>query len=142
VLANQPNTLVPSGSCDTCGAIVGSDTTAISSAWSFRRALMTPVSRTKTDVRIAGYCCSMRLMRGANVTEVTGEAKFAFGDARLNASDVGFVDEFDPHASPIGAKGIGELSTTGVAGAIANAIYDAVGVRVREVPILPHHILE
>ncbi len=56
--------------------------------------------------------------------------------------DVGFIDEFDPHASPIGARGIGELGGTGVAAAVANAIYDAVGVRVREVPILPHHILD
>ena len=65
-----------------------------------------------------------------------------YADIPINAIDVGFVDEFDPHASPIGARGIGELGATGVAAAIANAIHDAVGVRVREVPILPHHILE
>jgi xanthine dehydrogenase YagR molybdenum-binding subunit len=58
-----------------------------------------------------------------------------------SAIDVGFIDEFDEHASPIGARGIGELGGTGVAAAVANAVYDAVGVRVREVPILPHHIL-
>jgi xanthine dehydrogenase YagR molybdenum-binding subunit len=63
-------------------------------------------------------------------------------DIPANAIDVGFIDEHDPHASPIGARGIGELGATGVAAAIANAIYDAVGVRVREVPILPHHILD
>ena len=56
--------------------------------------------------------------------------------------DVGFVDEYDEHASPIGARGIGELGGTGVAAALANALYDAIGVRVREVPILPHHILD
>jgi len=59
-----------------------------------------------------------------------------------SAIDVGFVDEFDPHASPIGARGIGELGGTGVAAAIANAVYDAVGVRVRKVPILPADILD
>jgi xanthine dehydrogenase YagR molybdenum-binding subunit len=58
-----------------------------------------------------------------------------------SAIDVDFIDEFDEHASPIGARGIGELGGTGVAAAVANAVYDAVGVRVREVPILPHHIL-
>jgi xanthine dehydrogenase YagR molybdenum-binding subunit len=58
------------------------------------------------------------------------------------AIDVHFIDEFDPHASAIGARGIGELGATGVAAAIANAVYDAVGVRVREVPILPWKILE
>ncbi len=59
-----------------------------------------------------------------------------------SAIDVGFVDEHDPRASAIGARGIGELGATGVAAAIANAVYDAVGVRVRQVPILPSHILE
>jgi xanthine dehydrogenase YagR molybdenum-binding subunit len=58
------------------------------------------------------------------------------------AIEVDFVDEFDPHASAIGARGIGELAATGVAAAVANAVYDAVGVRVREVPILPWKILE
>ena len=59
-----------------------------------------------------------------------------------SAIDVGFVEEFDEHASPIGARGIGELGATGVAAAIANAVFDATGIRVREVPILPSHILE
>lgn len=48
-----------------------------------------------------------------------------------------FVDEVDPHASALGAKGIGELGATGVAAAIANAVYHATGVRVRDLPIVP-----
>jgi xanthine dehydrogenase YagR molybdenum-binding subunit len=56
--------------------------------------------------------------------------------------DVSFVDEFDPHASPIGARGIGELGATGVAAAVANAVYDAVGVRVRTLPIMPWKVLQ
>jgi len=36
---------------------------------------------------------------------------------------------------PIGAKGIGEIGMTGVAAAIANAVYHATGVRVRDLPI-------
>lgn len=63
-------------------------------------------------------------------------------DIPADAIDVGFIDEYDEHASLIGAKGVGELGSTGVCAAIANAVYDAVGVRVREVPILPHHILD
>jgi xanthine dehydrogenase YagR molybdenum-binding subunit len=56
--------------------------------------------------------------------------------------DVAFVEEFDPHTSgPLGARGIGELAATGVAAAVANAVYDAVGVRVRSLPILPWKIL-
>jgi xanthine dehydrogenase YagR molybdenum-binding subunit len=55
--------------------------------------------------------------------------------------DVSFIDEFDEHASPIGAKGIGELGATGVAAAVANAVFDAVGVRVRTLPITPDKLV-
>jgi len=57
------------------------------------------------------------------------------------AIDVGFVDEFDAHAGPLGAKGIGELGATGVAAAVANAVYDAIGIRIRDLPITPDKIL-
>jgi xanthine dehydrogenase YagR molybdenum-binding subunit len=46
-----------------------------------------------------------------------------------------FLDETDPLASPMKAKGVGELGICGIAAAIANAIYNATGVRVREYPI-------
>jgi xanthine dehydrogenase YagR molybdenum-binding subunit len=49
--------------------------------------------------------------------------------------DVIFLDEVDPHSSPMKAKGVGELGISGVAAAIANAVYNATGVRVREYPI-------
>jgi xanthine dehydrogenase YagR molybdenum-binding subunit len=52
-----------------------------------------------------------------------------------------FIDEYDPLASPIGARGIGELAATGVAAAVANAVHDAVGVRLRDLPITPAKIL-
>ena len=55
--------------------------------------------------------------------------------------DVSFVDEYDAYAGPLGAKGIGELGATGVAAAVANAIYDAIGLRVRDLPITPDKIL-
>jgi xanthine dehydrogenase YagR molybdenum-binding subunit len=55
--------------------------------------------------------------------------------------DVSFVDEYDETASLIGAKGIGELGATGVDAAVAAAVYDAVGVRVRDLPILPWKVL-
>jgi xanthine dehydrogenase YagR molybdenum-binding subunit len=55
--------------------------------------------------------------------------------------DVSFVDEFDEAASLIGAKGIGELGATGVDAAVAAAVFDAVGVRVRDLPILPWKVL-
>ena len=52
-----------------------------------------------------------------------------------SAIDVFFVDEYDPHASPIGAKGVGELGATGVAAAITNAVWHATGKRIRRLPI-------
>jgi xanthine dehydrogenase YagR molybdenum-binding subunit len=55
--------------------------------------------------------------------------------------DVGFVDEFDANSGPLGAKGIGELAATGVAAAVASAVYDAIGLRVRDLPITPEKIL-
>jgi xanthine dehydrogenase YagR molybdenum-binding subunit len=49
--------------------------------------------------------------------------------------DAFFIDEVDPTMSPVKAKGVGELGLTGVAPAIANAVYNATGVRVRDYPI-------
>ena len=44
-------------------------------------------------------------------------------------------DETDPISSPLKAKGVGELGICGVAAAVANAIYNATGVRVRDYPV-------
>jgi xanthine dehydrogenase YagR molybdenum-binding subunit len=55
--------------------------------------------------------------------------------ADIPHQDVIFMDETDPISSPMKAKGVGELGLCGVAAAIANAIYNATGVRVREYPI-------
>ena len=51
------------------------------------------------------------------------------------------VEERDPAASPIQAKGVGELGVCGGAGAIANAIYNACGARVMEFPMTPDKVL-
>jgi CO/xanthine dehydrogenase Mo-binding subunit len=52
-----------------------------------------------------------------------------------------FVESNDPNG-PFGAKGLGEPVIIPVAPAIANAIYDAVGVRIKELPITPEKILK
>jgi xanthine dehydrogenase YagR molybdenum-binding subunit len=49
--------------------------------------------------------------------------------------DVFFADEHDPHASALGARGIGELGEVGVAAAIANALFHATGKRIRTLPV-------
>ena len=56
-------------------------------------------------------------------------------NADIGSIDVTFVDEVDPHVNPIGVKGVGEIGITGVAASIANAVYNATGVRVRDLPI-------
>jgi xanthine dehydrogenase YagR molybdenum-binding subunit len=45
------------------------------------------------------------------------------------------VEEHDPHVNALGIKGVGEIGITGTAGAIANAVWHATGVRVRRFPI-------
>jgi len=55
--------------------------------------------------------------------------------------EVLMVEERDPVASPIQAKGIGELGMCGGAGAIANAIYNACGARVLDFPMTPDLVL-
>jgi len=55
--------------------------------------------------------------------------------ADIPHQDVIFLDETDPMSSPMKAKGVGELGICGVAAAVANAIYNATGVRVRDYPI-------
>ncbi|MGA8028978.1 MAG: xanthine dehydrogenase family protein molybdopterin-binding subunit [Bryobacteraceae bacterium] len=53
-----------------------------------------------------------------------------------------WVDEKDDHVNPIGAKGIGEIGITGAAAAIANAVFHATGVRVRDLPITLDKLLK
>ncbi|MFS0758001.1 aldehyde oxidoreductase molybdenum-binding subunit PaoC [Noviherbaspirillum sp. 1P10PC] len=55
--------------------------------------------------------------------------------ADIPHQDVIFLDETDPISSPMKAKGVGELGLCGVAAAIANAVYNATGVRVRDYPV-------
>jgi len=55
--------------------------------------------------------------------------------------DVLLLEERDGSASPIQAKGVGELGLCGGAGAIANAIYDACGARVFAYPMAPNRVL-
>jgi xanthine dehydrogenase YagR molybdenum-binding subunit len=56
-------------------------------------------------------------------------------NADIGSIELEVLDEDDPHVNPLGAKGIGEIGITGVAAAIANAVYHATGKRVRDLPI-------
>jgi xanthine dehydrogenase YagR molybdenum-binding subunit len=52
------------------------------------------------------------------------------------------VDEHDPHVNALGIKGVGEMGITGTAGAVANAIWHATGIRVRKFPITLDCLIE
>jgi xanthine dehydrogenase YagR molybdenum-binding subunit len=62
--------------------------------------------------------------------------------ADIPHQEVIFLDETDPISSPMKAKGVGELGLCGVGAAIANAIYNATGVRVRDYPITLDKLLD
>ncbi|WP_326568587.1 xanthine dehydrogenase family protein molybdopterin-binding subunit [Amycolatopsis rhabdoformis] len=82
--------------------------------------------------------------------ELDSHGRFATGDfasylVPVNADipdiDVHFVQYPDTFHNAVGARGIGEIATVGVAAAIANAVYNATGVRVRHIPIMVEDLL-
>jgi xanthine dehydrogenase YagR molybdenum-binding subunit len=62
--------------------------------------------------------------------------------ADIPHQDVIFLDEVDPISSPMKAKGVAELGLCGVGAAVANAIHNATGVRVRDYPITLDKLIE
>ena len=62
-------------------------------------------------------------------------------NADIGTLDVTVLNIPDTKFNPLGARGIGEIGITGVAAAIANAVYNATGIRVRDYPITPDKLL-
>ena len=62
-------------------------------------------------------------------------------NADLPSIEAILVEEHDPHVNALGIKGVGEIGITGTAGAVANAVFHATGIRVREFPITLDHLL-
>jgi xanthine dehydrogenase YagR molybdenum-binding subunit len=58
-------------------------------------------------------------------------------NADIGQFDVAWIDEEDPYVNPMGSKGIGEIGIVGSSAAVANAVYHATGIRVRDLPITP-----
>lgn len=63
-------------------------------------------------------------------------------NADVGDLDAFWVDEEDTHINPLGAKGIGEIGITGAGAAVANAVFHATGIRVRDLPITPDKLLK
>lgn len=61
--------------------------------------------------------------------------------ADIGQLDAIWIDEFDEWFGPTGAKGIGEIGIVGVPAAIGNAIFNATGIRLRDMPFTPDKLL-
>ncbi|MBI0538571.1 xanthine dehydrogenase family protein molybdopterin-binding subunit [Roseomonas sp. KE2513] len=62
--------------------------------------------------------------------------------ADIPHQEVIFLDEVDPISSPMKAKGVGELGLCGVGAAIANAMHNATGIRLRDYPLTLDKLLD
>lgn len=87
------------------------------------------------------------LMEDTHFSSENGRALNAnFSDYKILTSldmpevEMTFADTWEP-TGPLGAKGVGEGATNPVAPAVANAIYDACGVRIRDLPCTPEKVL-
>ena len=61
--------------------------------------------------------------------------------ADIEQLDAFWIDEVDDHLNPLGTKGIGEIGIVGTAAAVGNAVYDALGLRIRALPLRPDRLL-
>ncbi|MGH2889431.1 MAG: xanthine dehydrogenase family protein molybdopterin-binding subunit [Solirubrobacteraceae bacterium] len=61
--------------------------------------------------------------------------------ADIRDLQVEWVEEHDPHVNPMGTKGIGEIGIVGTAAAVANAVHNATGIRIRDLPITSDRLL-
>src|ERR1051325_4800471 len=91
---------------------------------------------------------STALMEGTVPDEKTGrigKANLAEYHVAVHADtpelDIDFINEPDPHMSDLGARGIGEIGIVGAPAAVANAIFNATGKRVRDLPITPDKLI-
>jgi xanthine dehydrogenase molybdenum-binding subunit len=88
-----------------------------------------------------GYALTEELIvRGGRVLNPNLLDYRIFTSADMPALETIIVETDDP-GGPFGAKGVGEMGGTPTAAAIANAIYDAVGVRLTQVPMTPERVL-
>ncbi len=79
--------------------------------------------------------------RTARIMNATLSEYLVPTNADIPDPDIIMVKSDDPNINPAGVKGIGEVGITGAAAAVANAVYHATGIRVRDLPITPDKLL-
>jgi xanthine dehydrogenase YagR molybdenum-binding subunit len=91
---------------------------------------------------------SMALMEETIPDEKTGRivnANLADYHVMVHADapefDIDFINVPDPHMPDLGARGIGEIGIVGAPAAVANAVFNATGKRVRDLPITPDKVI-
>jgi xanthine dehydrogenase YagR molybdenum-binding subunit len=62
-------------------------------------------------------------------------------NADIPEMEVIFMNKKDPYTNPMGSKGLGEIALVGMAPAVANAIFNATGKRIRSLPITPDKLI-
>jgi xanthine dehydrogenase YagR molybdenum-binding subunit len=62
-------------------------------------------------------------------------------NADIPEMEVYFINKKDPYTNPMGSKGLGEIALVGMAPAVANAIFNATGKRIRSLPITPDKLI-
>jgi xanthine dehydrogenase YagR molybdenum-binding subunit len=94
------------------------------------------------------YGFSMALMEGTIPDEKTGRIvnpNLADYIVAVHADtpefDIDFINEPDPYMPDLGARGIGEIGIVGAPAAVVNAIFNATGKRVRDLPITPDKLI-
>ena len=63
-------------------------------------------------------------------------------NADIEQIDVSWIEDEDLRVSPMGSKGIGEIGIVGTAAAIASAVFNATGIRIRDLPITPGKLVD
>ncbi|MGD1067764.1 MAG: xanthine dehydrogenase family protein molybdopterin-binding subunit [Vulcanimicrobiaceae bacterium] len=80
-------------------------------------------------------------LRSGRIMNATLENYLVPVNADIGTVEIILVDEVDTQVNPLGVKGIGEIGNVGSAAAVANAVYHATGMRIRELPITPAKLL-
>jgi xanthine dehydrogenase YagR molybdenum-binding subunit len=88
-----------------------------------------------TGTGVAASTFTVYQFPAAAFVQVDRAGYYQATNADVGAIDATWIDEQDPHVNPMGSKGMGEIGIVGTAAAIANAVYHATGIRVRDLPI-------